>query len=291
MGNKLFNWLLWIIGLAGIVLLLGFLYSLLKESLPALSHFGFFNFYSSSAWNSQEGNENYGALSFIVGSVLTAGLALIIALPFSLSLAVINEAHIKGHNLEKFTNALADFATTIPAVVWGIWGFYTIRPILNALHVGNQGYGIICAAIVLAIMIIPFAASYSTVYIKNIPGQLKENAYALGATGTEVIWKINLPYAGKGIVSAHLLALGKAFGETMIVSILIGNTNRMPTGLFDTGSTLTSILVDQAGTASDLKLSSLFAVALFLFVFSACINTLARYLIPKYQGSYIKIED
>ena len=281
MENKLYNWLLWIIGLTGIVLLLGFLYSLLKESLPALNHFGFFNFYSSSVWDSQEGNESYGALSFIVGSVLTAGLALIIALPFSLSLAVINEAHIRGRNLEKFTNTLADFATTVPAVVWGIWGFYTIRPILSALHIGNEGYGIICSATVLAIMIIPFAASYSTVYIKNIPSQLKENAYALGATGTEVVRKINLPYAGKGIVSAHLLALGKAFGETMIVAILIGNTNRMPSGLFDTESTLTSILVDQAGTASDLKLSSLFAVALFLFVFSTCINILAKYLIPK----------
>jgi len=270
------------------VLLLVVLYSLVKESLPAFTRFGFFDFYSSSVWDSQEGKENYGALSFIVGSILTAVLALIIAIPFSISLTVINEAYIRGCNLEKVTNSLADFATTIPTVIWGLWGFYTIRPILNAMHIGNQGYGIVCAAVVLAIMIVPFAASYSTVYIKSVPQQLKENAYALGATGTEVIWKINLPYARKGIVSAHLLALGKAFGETMIVAILIGNSNRIPTDLSDTGNTITSLLLNQVGSAGNLKLSALFAIALLLFVFTACINTLARYLIPKRTGSYIK---
>ena len=283
MRDKIFNIIGWIFGSTSLLLLAGFLYSLLSRALPALNYFGFLDFYTSSVWDSQEGMENYGALSFISGSVLTALFALIIAIPFSLSLLIFSSFYVRKRKTVKFINSLIDLATTMPSIIWGIWGFYTIRPILDALHVGNQGYGIICTAIVLAIMIIPFAASYSSVYIKNIPLQLKENAYALGATGREVIWRINLPYAKKGIFSAHLLALGKALSETMIVAILIGNTNKIPTSLSDTSNTVTGILINQAGSSGDLKLSALFAIALFLFIFTACINSLAMYFIPKNQ--------
>jgi phosphate ABC transporter, permease protein PstC len=283
MRDKIFNIIGWIFGLTSLLLLAGFLCSLLNQALPALNYFGFFEFYGTSVWDSREEMENYGALSFIFGSILTALLALIIAIPFSLSLLIFSSFYVRKRKAVKFVNSLIDFATIVPSIIWGIWGFYTVRPILDALHIGNQGYSIICTAIVLAIMIIPFAASYSSVYIKNIPLQLKENAYALGATGREVIWKINLPYTKKGIFSAHLLALGKALGETMIVAILIGNTNKMPTSLSDTGNTVTSMLINQAESSGDLKLSALFAIALFLFVFTACINSLAMYLNPQNQ--------
>lgn len=283
MRDKILNIIIWTFGIVILLLLSGFLYSLIRQALPSLMHFGFFDFYTTSTWDSQEGKENYGALSFITGSTLTAVLSLIIALPFSLSLLIFSSFYLRKQKTAHVINSLIDFATTVPSIIWGIWGFCTIRPILDALQIGYQGYGIICTAIVLAIMIIPFAASYSSVYIRNVPLQLKENAYALGATGKEVIWKINLPHAKKGIFSAHLLALGKALGETMIVTILIGNTNRLPTSIFDTSNTMTSILINQAGSSSDLKLSAIFAIALFLFIFTACINYLAIYLIPKRQ--------
>ena len=280
MRNKLFNILLWISGIVILLLVAGILYSLISQSLPALKHFGLLNFFSSSTWDSQEGKENYGALSFIIGSVSIASLALLIALPFSLSLAFF-QSYTKGRKIEKLSNTIIDFSAAVPSIIWGIWGFASLRPILDSLQIGDQGYGIICTAMVLAIMITPFAASYSALHIKNVPPQLKESAYALGATKSDIIWKVNLPYAKRGIVSAHLAALGKAFGETIIATILIGNANHIPTSLSDTGNAMTSILITQGGSASDLKLSALFAIALFLFIFTACINTLAKYLIRK----------
>ena len=264
-----------------LLLVIGILSTLIIQSIPSLKQFGLIGFYFSSVWDSREGMENYGALTFIAGSVLTAFLALLIALPFSMSLVIFNEAYVQGKGFEKPMNIIIDIATTIPSIIWGVWGFHVVRPLLSALNIGNQGYGILCTSIVLALMIIPYAASYATIFIRNIPIQLKENAYSLGATGMEVIWKVNLPYAGKGIISSHLLALGRAFGEAIVVVILIGNSYIFPSGLFDTGNTMSSILINQGGSASDLQLSAIFAIALFLFLLTAGINILAKYLISK----------
>lgn len=281
MRDKLFNIIYWLSGFVILFLVIGFLLTLTKQSIPALSEFGVFNFYTSSAWDPGEGRENFGALPFIAGSVTTAFLAILFALPFTFALIAINESYVRERKIEKIINVLIEFTTTIPAVVWGIWGFYILRPLLASVNIGSQGYGILCASLVLAIMIIPYAASYSILFVRKIPQKIRENAYTLGATESDIVWKINFPFARKGILSAHLIAWGKALGEAMIATILIGNANQVPSGWSDTGNTMTSIIINQIGSVSNLKLSALFAIALLLFLFTAGVNAFAKRLIQK----------
>ena len=280
MRDKLFNILLWISGLSILAITIGLGFSLVLQSIPAISQFGFFDFFTSSTWDPREDKESFGALPFIAGSLLTALLALIIATPFSLAVITLTN-YITKKRFVKMIDRIIDAASTIPPIVWGIWGYYTIRPTLDYLNIGDKGFGIICTSIVLAIMIIPFTVSYSSIYIRKIPNHFIEGAYALGATRTEVTWKIKYPYVWKSLVSAHILGFSKALGETMIAVILIGNSNMIPSGLSDTGNTMTSILLTQSTTGSTLKQSALFAIALALFAITACINLSVRRLIRK----------
>ncbi len=144
-----------------------------------------------------------------------------------------------------------------------------------------MGFGVLTASLVLAIMIIPYAASLSSEFIRLVPGELKEGAYSLGATRAEVIQSIIFPLAGPGIFSAYMLALGRAFGETMAVTMLIGNANIIPTSLTDTGNTMASIIANQFGEAGGLKLSSLIAIGLLLFIITAIINYIGKLIIKR----------
>ena len=144
------------------------------------------------------------------------------------------------------------------------------------LGINSQGFGIFTASVVLAIMIIPYASSLSGEFLSMVPNNLKEGAYSMGATRLEVIQHISLPTAGSGIVAAYILALGRALGETMAVTMLIGNTNHVPKGLADTGNTMASIIANQFGEADGLKLSALIAIGLLLFLITAIINFIAK---------------
>ena len=149
------------------------------------------------------------------------------------------------------------------------------------LNLSPQGSGILTAAFVLAIMIVPYASSLSAEFIKMVPSDLKEGAYAMGATRAEVIRRIIFPMAGSGIFSAYILAIGRALGETMTVTMLIGNTNQIPDTLRTTGNTMASIIANQFGEADGLKLSSLIAIGLLLFLITAIINLIGKMLIRK----------
>ena len=169
----------------------------------------------------------------------------------------------------------------IPSIIYGLWGFYVLRPLIVALGLSDQGSGILTASLVLAVMIVPYAASLSAEFIKMVPGELKEAAYSLGATRAEVIRWIIFPTAGSGIFSAFILAVGRALGETMTVTMLIGNTNSMPSSLVATGNSMASIIANQFGEADGLKLSALFAIALLLFALTAVINLIGKILIKR----------
>ena len=149
------------------------------------------------------------------------------------------------------------------------------------LNLSPQGSGILTAAFVLAIMIVPYAASLSAEFIKMVPSALKEGAYAMGATRAEVIKRVIFSMAGSGIFSAYILAIGRALGETMTVTMLIGNTNQMQDTLRTTGNTMASIIANQLGEADGLKLSSLIAIGLLLFQITAIINIIGKILIRR----------
>ena len=281
MKDKGFKLLLWCSALTILLLVSGILYMLVSQSIPAFQHFGTFHFITSSDWNSGEGQEQYGAFSFIAGTLLTSVLALIISIPFSIAIALFNGEFFRERKIADWLSAMVDIFSVIPSVILGIWGYYSLRPLLITFNIGNYGCGILTATIVLALMIVPYTASLITAFISKVPRTMREGAFSLGATRLEVIRKVSIPFASKGILAAYILSLSKILGETMIVAMLIGNSNRVPSGITDNGNTMTSIILNQFGTSSDLKLSSLIAIALLLFLITAAMNFIARLMIRR----------
>lgn len=281
MKDKLFKVLLSIAGVSIIIISAGILYALTSESISAFKEFGIWKFIGSSDW--EDRSDTYGALPFITGTLLTSFLALILCIPFSLSVALFNGEYFRGKKIANVVGTIVDLLAGIPSIVYGLWGFYTVRPLMIQLGVNSQGFGVLLASIVLAIMIIPYASSLSAEFISMVPNDLKEGAYSLGATRLETIRSISIPVAGSGIFAAYILAFGRALGETMAVTMLIGNTNNIPFSLSDTGNTMASVIANQFGESSGIKLSSLFAIGFLLFLITAIINLIAKVIINRVQ--------
>ena len=281
MRDFIFKRLLFLCSLLVLFICGGMVYSLVSGAVPAFEQFGFFHFVNSSEWNPTTGQEEYGALSFIVGTVLTSFLALAFCIPFSLPVALFTGEYFRGTRAAAIISSVIDLLAGIPSIVYGLWGFYTLRPILIDLHLSEQGFGILTSSIVLAIMIIPYASSLSSEFISMVPRELKEGAYSLGGTRLDVIRNVIFPVSGSGIFASYILALGRALGETMAVTMLIGNTNNLPASLTATGNTMASVIANQFGEADGLKLSSLIAIGLLLFLITAVINFMGKMIMKK----------
>lgn len=281
MNDKLYRTLLFIAACVMPIVCGGVVYALVTDASEAFAHFGFFNFVTSEQWDYTQGNEQYGALPFITGTLMTTGLALIFCIPFSLPVALFVGEYFKGTYLAATLSTVTDLLAGIPSIIYGLWGFYTLRPLIMALDISPQGSGILTASLVLAIMIVPYAASLSAEFIKMVPNELKEGAYSLGATRLEMIRRVIFPVAGSGVFSAYILAIGRALGETMTVTMLIGNTNQLPDSITATGNSMASIIANQFGEADGLRLSSLIAIGLILFLLTALINLVGKLLIKR----------
>ena len=281
MNDKLYKVLLFVAALVMPLVCGGVIYALVTDAYDAFEHFGFFKFLTTKEWSYTEGAEQYGALPFITGTLMTTLLALIFCIPFSLSVALFVGEYFKGTKIASVLSTVTDLLAGIPSIIYGLWGFYTLRPIIMALDISPQGSGILTASLVLAIMIVPYAASLSAEFIKMVPNDLKEGAYSLGATRAEVIRKVVFPVAGSGIFSSYILAIGRALGETMTVTMLIGNTNNIPDSITSTGNSMASIIANQFGEASDLRFSSLIAIGLVLFLITAIINMVGKMMIKR----------
>lgn len=281
MSDKIYKFLLYVAAFVMPIVCGGVVYALVTDAYEAFEHFGFFKFLTSSEWSYTEGSEHYGALPFITGTLLTTLLALLFCIPFSLPVALFVGEYFKGSRVAAVLSAVTDLLAGIPSIIYGLWGFYTLRPLIMALNISPQGSGILTASLVLAIMIVPYAASLSAEFIKMVPNDLKEGAYSLGATRAEVIHKVVFPVAGSGVFSAYILAIGRALGETMTVTMLIGNTNNIPDSITSTGNSMASIIANQFGEASDLRFSSLIAIGLVLFLITAIINMVGKLMIKR----------
>ena len=274
-----------IILLASIIVLLvaaGMVLSLMTGSIPAFKEFGL-KFIFSSDWIPTEGRESYGALPFISGTLLTSVIALLLCLPLSFSVSVFLGEYFKGTKLASILRSMVDLLAGIPSIVYGLWGFYVLRPVIVNLGLSSQGFGIFTSALILAVMIIPYATSLSNEVISMVPTQLKEAAYSLGATRREVIFNVIIPSASSGMIASYILALGRALGETMAVTMLIGNAIIIPKGLFSTGNTMASVIANQFGEAEGLKLSSLIAIGLLLFIITGIVNYTGKIIMKKLQ--------
>ena len=281
MNDKIYRVVLFIAAMVMPIVCGGVVYALVTDAYDAFEHFGFLKFLTSSNWSYTEGAEQYGALPFITGTLMTTLLALIFCIPFSLPVALFVGEYFKGTRIAAILSTIVDLLAGIPSIIYGLWGFYTLRPLIMALNISPQGSGILTASLVLAIMIIPYASSLSAEFIKMVPNDLKEGAYSLGATQAEVVQKVVFPVAGAGIFSSYVLAIGRALGETMTVTMLIGNTNNIPNSITSTGNSMASIIANQFGEADDLRLSSLIAIGLILFLITAGVNMVGKIMIKR----------
>ena len=275
------------LGLTGIILiiiLISIFLTLTITSLPSIKHLGI-KFIYGKAWNPV--TDEYGALPFLIGTLLTSLLALIISTPFALSTAIfLGEYYPKGIVSNIFKNII-ELLATIPSVVYGFWGMVVLVPIIRnlelKLHVLPYGVGILTSSIILAIMIIPYSVSLSRQVISMVPPSLKEGAYSLGATRFEVIKKIIIPHTRSGLFASVLLALGRALGETMAVTMLIGNSHYIPKNIFSPGNTMASVIANEFTEATgSVYLSVLIEMGLLLFVVTTLINISGRQIIKRY---------
>ncbi|MBN1969356.1 MAG: phosphate ABC transporter permease subunit PstC [Candidatus Delongbacteria bacterium] len=280
MSDNFFKYVLKASGIIIILLALGILVTLLHGSLPAIKEFGI-KFIFSSDWIPREDRESYGALPFIIGTLSTSILALIIAIPFAMSISLLLGFYFRTGLFNTILRSLSDLLAGVPSVVYGLWGFYTIKPLVVYLGLNSQGYGIFTSSIVLAVMIIPFAASISTEVISMISNELKEAGYSLGATKIEVVRHVIIPNAFSGIIAGFILAFGRALGETMAVTMLVGNSNRIPSSLFDMGNTMASLIANQFGEADGIKLHSLIEIGLLLFIITGIVNFFGKWVMKR----------
>jgi len=279
-SDKIFKYLLFSASFLVIIVAAGMVFTLSSGAIPAFKEFGL-KFIISNQWNPTEGRESYGALPFIAGTVITSVIALLLCIPLAFSTSLFIAEYFYKKRVAMFLSTMVDLLAGIPSIVYGLWGFYVLRPFIVELGLSPQGYGVFTASLILAIMIIPYATSLSSEIISMVPNDLKEAAYAMGATRLEVIFNVILPNARSGIFASFILAFGRALGETMAVTMLIGNSNIVPTGLFQTGNTMASVIANQFGEADGLKLSSLIAIGLILFVITGLINAIGKLIIKK----------
>ncbi len=283
----LFTRTLIIVALLLIVLVLGIMTTLIIESLPSIKSLGF-KFLWSKTWDPV--NNIYGGYPFLLGTVLTSFIALAISIPFSFAIAVyLGEYNSKGW-LSNLLKNIVELIAAVPSVIYGFWGLLVLVPIVRdfetKFNILPYGIGIFTASIILSIMIIPYAASMGRELIKMVPSNLKEGAYSLGATRFEVIKSVIFPYTKSGLFAGVLLSLGRALGETMAVTMVIGNTSLIPTSIFSPGNTMASVIANEFTEADHtLYLSALIELGLFLFCVTVVINIIGKFIINKFSNN------
>ncbi len=214
-------------------------------------------------------------------------MALLISIPFSFAIAIfLGEYYPRGWFSEFLKNAI-ELIAAVPSVIYGFWGLFVLVPLVRSLEiklgVTPYGIGIFTSSLILAIMIIPYAASLGREMIRMVPSSLKEAAYSLGATRYEVIRAVILPYAKSGLLAGVLLSLGRALGETMAVTMVIGNSSLIPKSIFDPGNTMASVIANEfTEAASTLYLSSLIELGLVLFLVTVVINLIGKRIIKRF---------
>jgi len=278
-----------------LALLAGILISLLFGSLSSIRTFGF-GFFASAEWNPV--TEQFGALVPIVGTLTTSAIALLIGIPVSFGIALfLTELSPKW--LRRPLGTAVELLAAIPSIIYGMWGLFVFAPVfashvqpiikstlgsvpvIGALFKGPpMGIGVLTAGIILAIMVIPFIASVMRDVFEIVPAVLKESAYALGSTTWEVVWHVVLPYTKVGVVGGIMLGLGRALGETMAVTFVIGNAHRLSASLMEPGNSIASALANEFTEAvGDLYLSALIELGLVLFFITFVVLALSKLLL------------
>ena len=289
-----------VFALSTLVALTGIIVSLFVSSMPVLQTFGLKFFYTIE-WDII--NSQFGGLIAIFGTVVTATIAIVIALPISFGIAVFL-TETCPMRLRRPLGTAIELLAAVPSIIYGMFGLFVFAPlfaeyvqpalastlgqipVIGILFTGAfNGIGILAAGLILAMMILPFIASVMRDVFEIVPPILKESAYGIGCTTWEVVTKIVLPYTKTGVVGGVMLGLGRALGETMAVTFVIGNAHKLSPSLFSPGNSIASTLANEFGEAEPgLHYASLFALALALFVITLVVLSLAKWMLSRAEA-------
>jgi len=278
-----------------LTLLGGVAVSLLKGSWPAFSHFKL-SFLTREVWNPV--TDQYGALAPVYGTIVTSLIAMVIAIPISFGIAIFL-TELSPVWLKRPVGVAIELLAAVPSIIFGIWGLFILAPILQqhvqpwliqwlgplpwvgTLFQGPPfGIGVLTASVVLAIMVLPFISAVMRDVFETVPDVLKESGYGLGATTWEVIWQVVVPYSRTGMVGGIMLGLGRALGETMAVTFVIGNAHRVSPSLLAPGTTISASIANEFTEAvGDLYTSSLVALGALLFLITFTVIAAARFML------------
>jgi phosphate transport system permease protein len=301
-GDWLFKAVSLFFAILVLVTLLAIIVMLAHGALPAFEKFGFFSFYASSEWN--PATEVFGGLSPIVGTLVSSLIALIIGLPVSFGIALFI-TELAPAWLKRPVGTAIELLAAIPSIIYGMWGLFIFAPffadhiqplltdifgdlpIIGSLFQGPPiGISVFTAGIILSIMIIPFIASVMRDVFEIVPEVLKESAYGIGCTTWEVVWSVVLPYTKIGVVGGIMLGLGRALGETMAVTFVIGNAHDLHASLFMPGNSIASTIANEFTEADgELYTSSLIALGLMLFIITFIVLAISKLMLSRLASS------
>jgi phosphate transport system permease protein len=297
-GDTVFHALTCICALLVLIILGGIIFGLIEGATPALQAFGL-DFLTTQRWNPV--TEKFGALASIYGTLVTSFIAMLVAVPLGLLIALFL-TELCPMWLRRPIGIAIELLAGIPSIIYGIWGFFVFGPflqirlepilvslfenvpVLSTLFEGPSLTGIFNASLILAIMVLPFVTSISRDVFEAVPAVLKEAAYGVGCTTWEVVWNVVLPFARVGVIGGVMLALGRALGETMAVTFIIGNAHRISPSILQPGTSISATIAAEFQEAvSDLHRSSLIALGLILFVITFIVLAAARLLLLRLE--------
>jgi phosphate transport system permease protein len=302
LGDAIFGGLAWGFAITVLVLLTGVVISLVWGAVPALRTFGF-DFLVSVRWNPV--TEKFGALPAIYGTLVTSAIAMLVAVPVSFGISIFL-TELCPSVLKRPIGTAIELLAAVPSIIFGIWGLFVLSPLMQsyvqpaliatigevpligALFRGPPyGIGILTAGLILSVMVLPYMVSITRDVFETVPAQVRESAYGLGATTWEVVWKVILPYSRVGVIGAFMLSLGRALGETMAVTFVVGNTAKIATSILQPGTTISAALANEFAEASDeLHLASLLALGLILFLLTFAVIGIARLLLLRLNKQF-----
>lgn len=269
------------------------------QALPAIREFGA-QFLFNSAWNPVEGREDYGAWPMIYGTLVSSLLALLIAIPLGVGTAIFLSEDFIPLNIRTVLVFMVELLAAIPSVVYGLWGIFILIPFVKGISEWLYanfswfplfssppvGPGMLPAGTILAIMILPIITAISRDSLASLPPDLRQASYGLGASRWGTIFRVLIPAAISGIVGGTMLALGRAMGETMAVTMIIGNSNQFNISLLAPANTIASLLANQFAEAKGLQVSALMYAALVLVILTLMVNILAQMIVNRIQAKY-----
>lgn len=267
---------------------LGIVFTLLFETVEFFKRVPFVEFFTGTVLKPLGQNAQFGVLPLLMGTLISSLIAMVVAIPIGLMSAIFLSEYASDR-VRRVLKPILEVLAGIPTIVYGFFAFTFVTPILQAIIPGLQSTNILSPGIVMGIMIIPMVASLSEDAMSSVPNAMREGALALGSTKLEVAWKVVVPAAMSGIIASFVLAISRAIGETMIVTIASGSTKNFTFDVTQSMQTMTAYIVEVTGgdaPAGSTLYYSLYAVAMTLFVFTLVMNLIAQYISRKYREEY-----